>query len=117
VVHLFGELGALLVDFLGAGERAAMDVLLGGGVGVAGVVDRRGGIVGDERGAVGGEVGVGALLGLAPFGFDLFEFLSDRGAVTARTDVSSRRRSAQAGSIFWSAMSRRTAPWSRTALR
>ena len=51
------------------------------------MVDRRGGIVGDERGAVGGEVGVGAFLGFPPFGFDLFEFLSDRGSLGAHRRV------------------------------
>jgi hypothetical protein len=86
-------LGTLLVDFLGAGERSTIDVLLGGGVSVASAVDRRGGIVGDERGAVGGEVVVRIFLDFPPFGFDLSSS-SATAAVSALTDASSRPRSA-----------------------
>ena len=69
----------MLVDLVAPLGGLAVDVLFGGDVGVAGGIDRGGGLVGDERSPVGGEVVVGACLGFTPFGFDPFKFRRDGG--------------------------------------
>jgi hypothetical protein len=86
-VGLFGDTRTRNIDFVGAFGGLLIDVLFGGNVGVAGGVDRRCGVVEDERGPVGGQLAIRAGLGLTPGGFDLFEARRDDGSFGGHAHV------------------------------